>query len=402
MSALRKPEGLQIGRSGQIVRNLDHRMAKPRTTLWDLEPHTLAKHRILRKYLDGWLPIMSSLVARWALNGRGRLVLIDGFCGPGRYTGGEDGSPIIMLKTFLEHARRDQIKAELVYIFIDEDADRIAHLDDEIAALKAAEPGGQFSDQLKVQTVVGRYEDLFTEALDGMEQEGQRPAPTFAFVDPFGYKDASMGLTGRLLDFQRCEALIYMPMPFVARFIGMPEQESVMNNLFGCEGWKAAIPLQGAERRQVLHDVFHDQLVSEENDRMVRSFDIPSAKGTGYTLFFTTGHEKGLEVMKDAMWSVDPIEGRRFRDTTRSDQLVVFEDEVDTAPLVAQLRERFGSSEFTIEEATSFTLRDTAFKKGHLKQKTLAHAERAGKLEVVTPRSRKCTYPDGARMKFVA
>ena len=377
-------------------------MAKPKTILWDLEPHTLAKHRILRKYLDGWVPIMSSLVARWALNGRGRLALIDGFCGPGRYNGGEDGSPIIMLKTFLEHARRDQIKAELVYIFIDEDADRIAHLDDEIAALEAAEPDGQFPDQLKVQTVVGRYEDLFTEALDGMEEKGQRPAPSFAFIDPFGYKDASMGLTGRLLDFQRCEALIYMPMPFVARFIGMPEQESVMNNLFGCEGWKAAIPLQGAERRQVLHDVFRDQLVSEENDRMVRSFDIPSAKGTGYTLFFTTGHEKGLEVMKDAMWSVDPIEGRRFRDTTRSDQLVVFEEEVDTGPLVAQLRERFGSTEFTIEEATSFTLRDTAFKKGHLKQKTLAPAERAGKLEVVTPRSRKCTYPDGARMKFVA
>lgn len=376
-------------------------MAKPKTTLWDLEPHTLAKHQILRRYLDGWLPIMSSLVATWSLNGRGRVALIDGFCGPGRYAGGEDGSPIIMLRAFLEHTHRTQIKAEIVYSFIDEDVDRIAHLDAEIEVLEAAQPGGKFPEQMKVQTIVGRYEDLFSEALDGMEEKGQRPAPTFAFIDPFGYKDASMGLTGRLLDFQRCEALIYMPLPFVARFIGREGQEAVMNNLFGGEDWKQAIPLRGEERRQALHDVFRDQLASEDGDRMVRSFEIPSAKGTGYTLFFTTGHEKGLEVMKDAMWKVDPIEGRRFRDSTRSDQMVVFEEEVDTGLLLTQLRERFGGDVFTIEEATSFTLRDTAFKKGHLKRKTLAVAERAGGLEVLTPRTKKCTYPDGAKIRFV-
>lgn len=377
-------------------------MAKPKTTLWDLEPHTTAKHRILRRYLDAWLPIMSSLVATWSSSGRGRLALIDGFCGPGRYKGGEDGSPIIMLKAFLEHSHRNEIKAELVYIFIDEDDDRIAHLDREIADSEAAQPGGQFPDQLKVQTIVGRYEDLFSEALDGMVEKGQRPAPTFAFIDPFGYKDASMGLTGRLLDFQRCEALIYMPLPFVARFVGRAGQEAVMNNLFGCDTWKTAIPLKGDERRQFLHDLFREQLASEEQGRMVRSLELPSAKGTGYTLFFTTGHEKGLEVMKDAMWTVDPIEGRRFRDTTNSDQMVVFEEEVDTTPLLAQLREHFGSDEFTIEEATSFTLRETAFKKGHLKRKTLARAERAEKLKVLTRRSKRCTYPDRARMRFVS
>ena len=375
-------------------------MAKPKTTLWDLEPHTTAKHRILRKYLDAWLPIMSSLVASRSLDGRGRLALIDGFCGPGRYKGGEDGSPIIMLKAFLEHSHRAQIKAELIYIFIDEDEDRIAHLDEEIAALEAAQPGGEFPEQLKVQTIVGRYEDLFSEALDSMEEKGQRPAPTFAFIDPFGYSDASMDLTDRLLDFQRCEALIYMPLPFVSRFIGREGQENAMNNLFGCETWKEAIPLKGEERRQFLHDLFRDQLASEASDRLVRSFEIPSASN-GYTLFFTTGHEKGLEVMKDAMWAVDPIEGRRFRDTTRSDQLVVFEEEVDTGPLLTQLRERFGTDEFTIEQATSFTIRDTAFKKGHLKRKTLDPAERAGKIEVLTPRAKRFSYPDGTKMKFV-
>ena len=96
----------------------------PKEILWEMEPHTAAKHTILRRYLQGWIPIMSRLVAQWAVDGRGRLVILDGFCGPGRYVGGEDGSPIIMLKAFLEHSQRDDIRAELVYAFIDEDKRR--------------------------------------------------------------------------------------------------------------------------------------------------------------------------------------------------------------------------------------------------------------------------------------
>ena len=33
-------------------------VAVPRDTVWPIEPHTAAKHQILRKYLDAWLPIL--------------------------------------------------------------------------------------------------------------------------------------------------------------------------------------------------------------------------------------------------------------------------------------------------------------------------------------------------------
>jgi three-Cys-motif partner protein len=85
-------------------------MAKPPETIWPIEEHTKAKHRILRRYLDAWLPIMSSR--------NRRLIYIDGFAGPGVYAGGEPGSPIIALNAYLEHKYRDRITAELVYAFI--------------------------------------------------------------------------------------------------------------------------------------------------------------------------------------------------------------------------------------------------------------------------------------------
>src|SRR5258707_139178 len=35
------------------------RMAAPRATRWQLEPHTRAKHEILKRYLQAWMVILS-------------------------------------------------------------------------------------------------------------------------------------------------------------------------------------------------------------------------------------------------------------------------------------------------------------------------------------------------------
>ncbi len=66
------------------------------STRWKLEPHTAAKHEILRQYLNAWFPILGSQ--------HERVVFLDGFAGPGIYEDGEPGSPIIALRTLLEHA----------------------------------------------------------------------------------------------------------------------------------------------------------------------------------------------------------------------------------------------------------------------------------------------------------
>lgn len=33
-------------------------MAIPKETIWEIEPHTQAKHEILRRYLSAWFPIL--------------------------------------------------------------------------------------------------------------------------------------------------------------------------------------------------------------------------------------------------------------------------------------------------------------------------------------------------------
>lgn len=134
-------------------------MASRFATLWPLDPHTLAKHAILRRYLDAWLPIMT----KW----NGRVVFVDGFSGPGRYAGGEDGSPIIALRAALEH--RAPISANLVYIFIENDPARKANLEDEIK-----EP--TLPTNVAVQVVQGRFDEAMVGLLDELAGSGQRLA----------------------------------------------------------------------------------------------------------------------------------------------------------------------------------------------------------------------------------
>jgi three-Cys-motif partner protein len=100
-------------------------VAVPKETIWPIERHTSAKHQILRKYLDAWFPILGTF--------NKRVVYVDGFAGPGRYTGGEPGSPIVALEAALTHQAK--LPGELVFLFIEKDTARADHLSAEIAKL---------------------------------------------------------------------------------------------------------------------------------------------------------------------------------------------------------------------------------------------------------------------------
>jgi three-Cys-motif partner protein len=364
-------------------------MAKSEETVWEIEPHTLAKHAILRGYLQAWLPIMSKY--------NRRLVYVDGFAGPGVYKDGEPGSPIIALNAFLDHKQRDLIDAELVYIFIEEDEERANRLREELAKL------GKLPDQVRTHVEHGTFEDTFSAALDSIDEKNANLAPTFAFIDPFGYAQAPMSLSGRFLQFDRCEVLIYVPLRFINRFLGMADQEPALNALFGTDEWNKARELEGRERLRLLHDLFYRQLKRECGLTYVRAFEIVTAQpNSGYTLFFGTKNKLGLEKMKESMWSIDPVEGQRYKDTTSLGMQPLFAQTVDTTPLRDALIEHFGTTPFTIEQADEFTLVDTPYIPSHVRKRTLKPLEEADKLEIVTAKDRRkrFTYPAGTKVRF--
>lgn len=362
-------------------------------TLWKLDPHTAAKHAVLRSYLEAWIGIMGHAVLKY--DAQPRVLLVDGFAGPGRYVDGEPGSPLIMLDVILKHSHFERFSDVTFFLyFIEQDEARVEHLRRELEKI-------ELPPNVRVEVEAGAFEDKFDELVT--VGEGMTLIPTFAFIDPFGYTQANMSLTGRLLDFRRTEALFFLPLTHISRFLGKEDQAAGLDALFGSPRWRDAIPLKGRERNDFLVRLFEDQLSAQGQVEHVRSFEIRTKKGGDNRLVFATGHPKGLDAMKDAMWAVDPQEGRRFVAQMPSGQEVLFapDDEVNTDPLLNQLRVEFGDGWFTVEQAQIVTLR-SPFKSTHLKKRTLKRAEQD--LEVLEVKrssgQRKGTFVAGTKMRF--
>jgi three-Cys-motif partner protein len=364
---------------------------RPHKIHWERKRHTEAKHQVLADYLAAWIPILG--------RGNSDLILIDGFAGPGRYEDGEPGSPLLMYDAYARHPARAHLGVTAHFFFIEQHPGRAEALRAELVKRKEV-------PDIEVEVMEGDYDEEFPGLMTKLKKRW--PAglpPIFAFIDPFGAEQNKVDLTQSLLRLPRCEALVFVPMTHCARFVDHPDFEQTLNVVFGGAEWKEARKLPDVPtRRAVLVELFREQL--KKSCKWVRAFElIPKEGGNVHLLFFGTSHKLGLTRMKEAMWKLDRVAGQRFRDSTNVDHPVLFEPEPDLAPLLEMLRENFGDQPFSIEEAEDFTLFETPFLHNrHLKQKTLAPAERAGLLKPVdAPESRRRnSYPPGTRIRFVA
>lgn len=364
-------------------------MAQPATVHWKRKRHTQAKHQILCDYLAAWIPILAS---------QGNdLIFIDGFAGPGTYEDGSKGSPLLMLDAYARREDRRRLGVTSHFFFIEQHTGRAAALQEQVAKRKTV-------PDIEIEVIPGDYHKQFPALIDRLRHRWPRDLPPiFAFIDPFGAQDRQE-VTGKLLSLPRCEALIFVPLGFFARFIREADVEGTLDALFGTTEWRQAREFDDLESRlRVLVDLFRAQL--ERSARWSRAIEIvPRDRNNTHFLFFGTSNRKGLAKMKEAMWKLDPISGQRFQDSSNVDDPVLFEPQPNVAPLLRALSERFGERPFAIEDAEDFTLFDTPFRHdAHLKKLTLAPAEREGKLLPVDPppKRRSCSYPKGTRMRFV-
>jgi len=264
-------------------------VARPEHTIWELLPHTAAKHTILRTYLDAWFPIMSS----W----NGRIVYLDGFAGPGRYEGGEPGSPIIALESAKTH--KAKLSKEICFFFVEERKDRADNLEAEVKKLGCPE-------SFKTEVRCGEFAPTLTAELDELAKEGLKIAPTFALVDPFGFAGIPYGLIKRLLENPSCELFISFMVDAFNRWLNHPAAEVRANisEAFGSDEPFEVLKRPG-NRVETLTEIYREGL--RKIARFVRSFELRDKNGrVVYHLFFASNKAKGHEKMKEAMWKVAP------------------------------------------------------------------------------------------------
>lgn len=362
-------------------------MATPKETLWEMEPHTLAKHEILRLYLRAWVPILGQSIPRWNY--------VDGFCGPGRYTGGEDGSPVIALKTAIEQTARIQ-GCSPYFWFIDHRQDRIDYLQD---ILKKVECPVSF----RVHVEQGEFHRVFNLNAPPMLLENKRVAPTFSFVDPFGFGGIPYALISEILSNKSCEVFINFSVEFINRFLEHPNDKTV-NHIVEAMGTDECLTLakSGENRIESLRRLYQKQL--EKVARFVRHFEMRGSRNEiVYYMFFASNNSLGHIKMKEAMY-VAGNENFVFSDKNDPNQDYLFDvDHTDT--VCRMILERFGTEKgVRIGKILEFIQDSTPFLKKHM-NKALELLDQQGKLRVLDRLAsgdtrRKGTFPDGAVVNF--
>ena len=360
---------------------------QPKTTIWELEPHTAAKHEILRRYLQAWVPILSQ--GRFPL-----MVFVDGFAGPGRYSKGEEGSPIIAIRAVIDQPR--PIKAQVDFHFIELDRGRADHLALEVGALDLPA-----NVRTKVHGVRS-FQDAFPEVWTSYEARPGRPRPpTFVFIDPFGFKIPFRHVAS-VFKASSCEVLITFMFEEINRFLGQGQQPDNFDDLFGCRDWRDGVAIElPKERLKFLHDLYQTQLKRAAGAQHVRSFAMRNERNTmDYFLFFATNSERGLQKMKEAMWRVDESGTYLFSDATDPHQSTLFTSEPDRALLARLILSRFAGSESTVGDVERFVVCETPFRETHFK-KVLQTLEVGGTLTAISPsaKRRQGTYAN-ADMKL--
>lgn len=342
-------------------------------------PHTAAKHLLLKKYLNAWFPILGKH--------HGRINYIDGFAGPGEYEDGEAGSPILAIEAAKAHVAKGTLQSNvnINFIFVEADSEYANHLRSRLKTLT-------IPAQFKVGVIPGEFANVIGGILDQIEQEKKQIAPTFAFVDPFGFSGIPFTLMTRILAYARCEVFINIMVEFINRFLEHPNDKVVGHfpTTFGTDE-VLRIATQSGDRVKALLSLYKKQLQAKA--KFVGQFDMHGRKDQKtYSLFFASNSPLGFEKMKEAMWSVDKAEGGKFSD---------FEPGAVNQPglftlqaLSTQMHDHFQGRRVLMAEVEQFVIEQTDYLPKHARE-VLIEREQNGEVSVECPadyKRRKNTY----------
>ncbi len=369
--------------------------------LWPAEPHTLAKHAILTRYLNAWLPILSHQAAQFGGASR-EILFVDGFAGPGEYTGGQPGSPVLALEAALNHSLPFPVPVR--FLFIEEHPDRCDHLKrvlDRYSERVRSSRKIRWTDPLQ-----GECSFVLTGILDKYERSGTQFGPALAFLDQFGYTAVSMDLVRRILEYPQCEVFLYLDYRDMNRFISDPAKADGFTRTYGGEDWRGAIALPESKRRVFLLEEYRKALRGRGNASYVHPFSMFDSEGRLlYWLVFCTNNLCGLEQMKKAMWKVDDTGSFRFSDKDNPAQLRLLNDEFGQEWLAKELAARLMGRTLTVDEIKAFVLVETPCCQFKPALKALECSAPPG-VEVLDPPAgrRRGTYPDkhNLRIRFGA
>ncbi|MBI2297800.1 MAG: three-Cys-motif partner protein TcmP [Armatimonadetes bacterium] len=181
-----------------------------------------AKARLVAGYFAVWSETMLGRLD--GLDQRSSpIAYVDLCAGPGRYEDGTPSTPLLVLACALQSPG---VAARLITLFNDLNPDHIDDLQREIAALRGVEALA--------------HQPLFSNQEVGVELlaalANLRDLPALWFIDPWGFKELTLGLFAALVRSGRAELVFFFNLNRVNMALGDPTRKPHLTRLFGSDG----------------------------------------------------------------------------------------------------------------------------------------------------------------------
>lgn len=330
---------------------------------------TILKLNILSRYLEAWLPVFTNRPGIAQIN------IFDFQCGPGQDKLGAKGSPLRIAEVIADARPSMRVGApDIVVHFNDKESTKI----DQLMGLIQGNASGcehRFSSL--------EFEDCFNNCLPEMQKAG---SANFLFIDPTGLVKID-SIMPQLAMLTLTDFLLFVPVQFVRRFVGMSEFQKYMPGM-QCNGDFEDTP------REVCSYI-QEKLRVSGSGYLLTHFSIRKQNSANvHSLIFGSRSPRGLEKFLRVAWGMSPngeanfelsgdllFEKKQFKlpgikDVSSKQQL--FSEELKAKVLSGELR--------TARDVALFSLRRAFLPTTHAKP-VLAELKKEGLLKKIPPLS---------------
>lgn len=246
---------------------------------WNYEGQTKMKHEVLEEYVDNWIQI----VGRYH-----NLNYFDCFGGCGAYSEENNvfyGSPIRIAKAAEKNLYSLNRKVNI--IIIEKDKENIENLKKIFEHEKLS---------VKPFIIEGDFDENINRILD---RSNNNLAPTFFFIDPFGFK-VKYSTLKRIMSVPKSEIFLNFMFTRINEFLSADKIENTLTELFGCDEWRNFVSLSNNLREQAIVNLFRKQLKKIANYVYYYRMSFPNKNKTYYYLFHLSKHYLGCSIMKSS------------------------------------------------------------------------------------------------------
>lgn len=337
---------------------------------WEYKEHIQAKHAILDKYVGGWLNILGKTY---------NLNIFDCFAGRGMYADGSEGSPLIIIKKLAAIRQKMHRPNIASCILIEKNKNNFENLQSCVTTEIESHPE-MYNGWLKVECI---NDDFSNVAQTIIAKYRDNLAPSFFFIDPFGFGGIPFNILKDILAINKSELLINFMVRDVNRFVESTHHQISIEELFGTLDVKKQISTQypGVSREKALLELYRKQLHTQANLSYSLPFKVNDDEKiqTLYFLIHCTNHPKGCELMKEIMYKVGtegrfgyygPIEGQSA--------LCQYDD----SELSNYLLKTYAGQRISFEQIRYRNLMNNSFCKADYRE-ALANLENAGSIEIL-------------------